>query len=51
MRIDRPDLLFNPGNSLRFIFNGKWLSYSNFSNTIRELGINDGNTIQAFYKK
>ena len=50
-RIDRPDLLYNPGNKLRFMFNGKWLSYSNFSNTIRELGINDGNTIQAFYKK
>ena len=50
MRIDRPDLLFNPGNSLRFIFSGKRLSYSNFSNTIRELGINNGNVIEAFYK-
>ena len=51
MRIDRPDLLFNPGDSLRFIFSGKRLSYYNFSNTIRELGINNGNVIEAFYKK
>ena len=50
MRIDRPDLLFNPGNSLRFILSGKRLSYYNFSNTIRELGINNGNVIEAFYK-
>ena len=50
MRIDRPDLLFNPGNSLRFIFSGKRLNYYNFSNTIRELGINNGNVIEAFYK-
>ena len=50
MRIDRPDLLFNPGNSLRFILSGKRLSYYNFSNTIREIGINNGNVIEAFYK-
>ena len=50
MRIDRPDLLFNPGNSLRFILSGKRLSYYNFSNTIQELGINNGNVIEAFYK-